>query len=174
MLGLIISYYLIISIIITDNQPRFYLCHFLRVTSPSQPGRFEQPAYPSLDLRSLGTHELREDFHLRACFSQSSLWNTCGSSARKPLHSTPGPKTHTAHNSTAHLSNRSKDIPINNHATSSEFSTFPQGLLRLRVFRVLFTSSVRVVLRSVVVVLGMLPLDMLFHVFNERLFSLRG
>jgi len=127
----------------------------------------------TIDFKDSAIHKLREDFHLLACFSRNSLWNTCGNSARKAYFQYQDLNTHRVHNLAGHLSRDRKCIPFNKHGTSSKFSTFPQGLLRLRVLRVLFTSfcnsSFAVVFNFIsgCVIWRMLPLEVLFCVFDK-------
>jgi hypothetical protein len=85
-------------------------------------------------------HQLREDFHLCAGFSPDRLWKPCGSRGRPAHIQHPDQNTHEVHNQKVRLSEGKNPIMINKHTTPTRFSTFPQGLLRLRVFRVLFLS----------------------------------
>jgi len=166
---LTISYDFVFSLRISDCKPRIIFSLFcLLHRRLNQQDLNSYHHYPStLRVRQFMTLEKISTF--APCFSQNSLWNTCGSSEENPRIPCKDLNTHRVDNQTAHLSNVSKRVPTNNHATSSKLSTFPQGLLRLRVFRVLFISfskSSFVVVLNVSSrhrILGMLPLHALCY-----------
>ena len=113
--------------------------HFSAAAGPtSRMNFFEQPASPA---RAVETRPII-DLENISTFVPVFLGPACEThvEAVEENPSLPHSETNTPeeHNQTVRLSNARSYIPINNHTNSSKFSTFPQGLRRLLVFRFVF------------------------------------